>query len=251
MPDTAARTLSGVPALRAHPSASGPETNQMTSSTGATATAAKPSARPRGRDTRPAPTRSPAATSTATTQAAVNTSTSPVRASEPVPRPCNTATGQHAYASQCTNRQVVKPIRWRSRLVTTNARSRSTATAPRPSQNGRYADTNGTTTSIQRIGANESATTVTTWMARNTSTSSETLRCTNSTTKRGHVGLLQRNDVKIPSSTLAVRNPRVTTPVAARDVPRHRATGEREGRVHERPDAPTNRPSACGAAAET
>ena len=91
---------------------------------------------------------------------------------------------------------------------------RSTATAPRPSQNGRYADTKGTTTSIHRIGANESATTVTTWMARNTSTSSETLRCTNSTTKRGHVGLLQRNDVKIPSSTLAVRNPRVTTPVA-------------------------------------
>src|SRR6478736_95151 len=105
-------------------------------------------------------------------------------------------------------------MRWRNRLLTTRAMSRSRATAPSPSQNARYAEVNGTKTSIQRMGAKPSATTVTTCTPRKTSTNSETLRCTNSTTNRGHVGLLQRNDVRIPSSTLAVRNPSVTTPVA-------------------------------------
>ena len=54
----------------------------------------------------------------------------------PIPSPWTTATGQHAYASQCTARQTRWPSRTRNRLVTTTATSRSTATAPRPSHRG-------------------------------------------------------------------------------------------------------------------
>ena len=46
----------------------------------------------------------------------------------------------------------------RSRLVTTRASNRSTATAPRPSQSGRYGERNGTTASSQPIGAKLSST---------------------------------------------------------------------------------------------
>ena len=54
-----------------------------------------------------------------------------------------TATGQEAYASQCTVRHSRRPSRARARLVTTSASRRSNATVPRPSQIGRYGDRNG------------------------------------------------------------------------------------------------------------
>ncbi len=98
--------------------------------------------------------------------------------------------------------------------MTTRATIRSKAIAPKPNQSGRYAEMKGTTASRTPIGANESATTTTTCTATNATTRSDTLRCTNSTTKRGQFGLLQRNDVMMPSNTLAVRKTRLTIPVA-------------------------------------
>ena len=58
-------------------------------------------------------------------------------ASLPVPSPWIRATGQQAYADQCTARQPPQPIRDRRTLVIVSARSRSKATAPRPSHSGR------------------------------------------------------------------------------------------------------------------
>ena len=55
----------------------------------------------------------------------------------PVPTPWASATGQQAYAAQCTARQARRGTRCRSRLVSTRASIRSRVTAPRPSQNGR------------------------------------------------------------------------------------------------------------------
>src|SRR6476469_1675563 len=60
----AANALVGVPALRAQPSARGPDTSQTRSSTGANTTAPSPSARAPGRDTSPTLTRHAAAAST-------------------------------------------------------------------------------------------------------------------------------------------------------------------------------------------
>ena len=57
--------------------------------------------------------------------------------SVPVPSPCQSATGQDAYASRCTARQARYDSRPRSRLVITSARIRSNAIAPSPSQNVR------------------------------------------------------------------------------------------------------------------
>ena len=71
----------------------------------------------------------------------------------PVPSPWTRATGQHAYASQWIAFHERNPSRTRTRLVITRASSRSKATAPRPSQTGRYAAPNGTIASTHRIGA--------------------------------------------------------------------------------------------------
>src|SRR5439155_26494824 len=66
-------------------------------------------------------------------------------ASVPELNPCTIATGQHAYALQCTARQTRYPMRRRSKLVITRAASRSTATTPSPIPSGRYRPVNGTT----------------------------------------------------------------------------------------------------------
>ena len=49
-------------------------------------------------------------------------------------------------------------------------------------------DANGITVSIRRIGANPSSSEVTMWTSRNAIASSETLRCTASSTNRGMFG---------------------------------------------------------------
>src|SRR5436190_1051948 len=72
-----------------------------------------------------------------------------------------------------------------SRLVTVTAIRTSKASAPRPSHTGRYTETNGITASIRLIGANGSSSVVTMWTNRNTTASSDTLRCNSSDTNRG------------------------------------------------------------------
>ena len=153
------------------------------------------------------------ATVTITTHAASTANTSRVVVSVPVARPCTTANGQHTYASQCTRRQARGPMRFRSKLVAINASTRSNATAPKPSHNGRYADANGMTASFHPIGANPSSTTVAMCATMNTTARIDTLRWRNVVAKRGHRSLIQRTLVTIPSSTLAVSSSRLTMPV--------------------------------------
>ena len=68
-----------------------------------TALAATAGARTSRRSERPM--RNPTAITTAARHAAVSRSIHAAAASLPVPRPCATATGQDAYAAQCTARQ--------------------------------------------------------------------------------------------------------------------------------------------------
>ena len=117
------------------------------------------------------------AASTVSPQAMPRKAIQPARASVPVPSEWSIATGQHAYASQCTAFHARVPILRRSKLVTTSASRRSNASAPSPSQNGRYGDRNGTKASRMPIGANESTTVVRTWMPVNATASSVRLRC--------------------------------------------------------------------------
>ena len=104
------------------------------------------------------------------------------------------------------------PTRLRRRLVTITAIRRSNARTPRPSQRARYGDTNGITASFQPIGAKPSSTMVAMCTARNTTASSETLRCTKLTVNRGHRSLPQRAVVTIPSTTDAVSSSKHTRP---------------------------------------
>src|SRR5215469_1608076 len=85
------------------------------------------------------------APATTTTQSASRNSSQGSLESVPVPRPCQSAIGQQAYASQCTPRQARREMRARSRLVSTRASSRSNAMVPRLSQNGGYNEINETT----------------------------------------------------------------------------------------------------------
>ena len=62
------------------------------------------------------------------------------------------------------------------------------------------------------MGAKPSITTEATWIARNTTASSERLRCSIVVVNRGQRSLHHRTRVRIPSNTLAVRSTRLTIP---------------------------------------
>ena len=98
-------------------------------------------------------------------------------------------------------------------LVIVTAISRSNATAPMPSQNGRYAPTKGMNASTSEIGAKLSSTEVSTCNATNAIASSDTLRCRESTTNRGHAAVLRRRTSTIPRTIANVSNRSDTAPV--------------------------------------
>ena len=142
----------GVPARRAHPRWSGPPRYQPRRRRGTTTAASTPVSRTL-RGAAPRPRRATTATTTTTSDPTPTTASQVARGSLPVPSACMSATGHEAYASRCTARHARMPMRTRSRLVTTIASRRSNATAPSPSQTGRYADAKGTSASVSRIGA--------------------------------------------------------------------------------------------------
>ena len=115
---------------------------------------------------------------------AVSTCSQGALASVPVPRPCSSATGQHAYATQWTARQARSPSRARTRLVTTGdqqvERERAEAEPERPVRRGERDD---------RVEAckwaNGSSSAVRTCAASSTTTSSDRLRCRPSTRNLG------------------------------------------------------------------
>src|SRR5512144_2767510 len=90
---------------------------------------------------------------------------------------------------------------------------RSTATAPRPSHTGRYAEPNGTTASIHRIGAKPSITAVATWTTTNATDSNDRFRCTRCTTNRGDSDGAHRTAFTIPSTVTDVSSTSETAPV--------------------------------------
>src|SRR5690349_5393581 len=132
-----------VPERFDQPGANGPCLAQVKTTATAHAVSSTALARSSARRGQPATIRQAMASSTNATQARVNSTDHVLRTSEPVPRVCTTASGQHRYAVQCTARQVSYPIRWRSRLVTIIAITRSEASAPSPIQIGRYVPMNG------------------------------------------------------------------------------------------------------------
>ena len=69
------------------------------------------------------------------------------------------------------------------------------------------------TASIRRTGANPSSSEVTMWTSRNAIASSETLRCTASSTNRGMFGDCSRRTFAIPSATLSVSRTSAIVPV--------------------------------------
>ena len=131
-----ARTVAGVPARRAQFAPRGPLGSQATSASGDATSPATAPKRPGARAEAPA-TRIHSASHTVAAQATTRPSIHGREASLPVPSPWIRATGQQAYAVQCTARQPRQPIRDRRTLVIVSARSRSKATAPRPSHSGR------------------------------------------------------------------------------------------------------------------
>src|SRR5215831_12655769 len=102
----------------------------------------------------------------------------------------------------------------RARLVTISAAIRSREIAPRPSQNGLYPDTNGSTAAAKPIVTYGSTIAVITWIARKATASSETLRCSPVTAKEGRPGRRPWRLTRRPSSSTTVSSSKVTTPVA-------------------------------------
>ena len=133
----AASSVGGVPARRAQPGFNGPCSANATVPTTEAATSARAPSRSPARAGQSRSRRAASAATTPATHAAVSSCSHAERASVPVPRPCSTATGQQAYAAQCTARQARRPSRARSTLVTISATSRSKASAPKPSHSGR------------------------------------------------------------------------------------------------------------------
>ena len=72
---------------------------------------------------------------------------------------------------------------------------------------------NGTNAWTSEIGAKLSSTDVRMCSTRKTIASSETLRCSESTTNRGHRGVLKRRTSSTPSAIAAVRSSSATAPV--------------------------------------
>src|SRR6516225_8061664 len=86
--------------------------------------------------------------------------------------------------------------------------------APRPSQNVLYEAANGTNIAMTGMDTNVSSSVALTCRMRNTSASSEMLRCSPAVRNRGHRSPLSRPAVITPSSTLAVSSSSVTSPAA-------------------------------------
>jgi hypothetical protein len=99
-------------------------------------------------------------------------------------------------------------------LVTTTASSMSNATVPRPSQNVRYDEANGTTAETQPTGAKGSSSVVSTCAATNATASSERLRCSLAVITLGQRGVASRAVPATPSTTAAVSRTSDITPVA-------------------------------------
>src|SRR5207248_2912696 len=108
-------------------------------------------------------------------------------------------------------RRLSRPL---SRLVTIRAATRSSETAPRPTQNALRPATKGTITATTRTAAYGSTTAVTTCTARKTTARSEMLRCRPSAAKPGSRRVRQRLVVAMPSTNTAVSNRSETTPLA-------------------------------------
>ena len=92
--------------------------------------------------------------------------------------------------------------------------SKSNATVPSPSQTGRYAAWNGSTTSTQPIGAKPSMIAVATCTPMNVVATNEMFLWMPAVTNRGHRSLIQRTASVTPRTTDAVSRTRETTPVA-------------------------------------
>src|SRR5215469_324549 len=202
----------GASALLAQCGCRGPTTTNTTVAIGTTTVASMAAdlAVPGGISVR----RHKSAPATTTTQSASRNSSQGSLESVPVPRPCQSAIGQQAYASQCTPRQARREMRARSRLVITRASSRSNAMVPRLSQNVRYDEMNGTTIVAGLIATNVSSTVVSTWITTNTMTSSEMLRCRPAVITRGQRGDDSLDTPATPRATVAVSRSSAITPVA-------------------------------------
>src|ERR1039458_689878 len=95
----------GVPARFAHPGASGPLGSQTSSARGPIVERAIAVTRAPRWPGHPAAARATTATTMTATQTPASVNIHVVLVSLPVPRPCNSATGQLTYASQCGARQ--------------------------------------------------------------------------------------------------------------------------------------------------
>src|SRR5215469_12080278 len=202
----------GVPARRDQPDCNGPSAANTTVATTNPAVATKPNwRRSAGRDIC---SRNPTVAATTATHAASSARSHGSRLSVPVPRPCQRAIGQHAYASQCTARQAIYGNRVRIRLVMMSASSKSKAMVPRLSHSGRYAELNGMTAETKPIPANGSSTAVMMCTATNATASSERLRCRPARTMPETARVSMRAVPATPSATVTVSNTSATTPVA-------------------------------------
>src|SRR5439155_13420233 len=135
-------------------------------------------------------------------------------ASVPVPSECAIAAGHETYARRCTARQTCRLRCRRTRLVTISAATRSSETVPSPTKSGRQCAANGTSTDSTVTPAYGSSTAVTTWIAMNTTASSERLRWSPRVTKLGARRGRQRLAVAMPSTVTTVNSTKETRPVA-------------------------------------
>ena len=105
-------------------------------------------------------------------------------------------------------------MRWRRALVTMTTSKRSSPSAPRPIQMGRYGVRNGRKALARPMGTYPSVTVVATCRATNPTQNSDTLRCTRCERKRGHRSVAHPTAATMPMTTLTVRRTRATTPLA-------------------------------------
>ena len=236
----------------AHPLASGPETSQTTSSTGATRTAPNPSARPPGCDAQAGADAQPGGDQHrddargGERRARARTSCRSRYRGRAAPRPASTRTRASARVARC-----VKPMRWRSRLVTTEReeeveRDRAEAEPERPVRGDERDHHVDPADRRERVGDDRDHVDGEEHEHQQRHVAVHELD--DEARPRGAAPAERRQD---PEQHARGEKPEGDDTRRARDVPRHRATGEREDRVHERADAATNRPSACGAAAGT
>ncbi len=119
-------------------------------------------------------------------------------------------------------------MRWRSRLVMTSATSSSIDSTPSPIHTGRYEPVKGATVLSTAMPANGSTTEVTMWMPRNTSTSSERLRCTAWVRKRGQSRAVPAHRGEDAEHQDGGEHQQADVAGAARRVPERRGPGGRD-----------------------